>query len=726
MAHEAARTEIVEAEGHLVDSQLLNAILDKVIERQSKFEVLRFDLGRTNEEFSSLELKVTAPDAEALRRLLEELMPLGCHARPTQDAALRLAEADGVVPDDFYSTTNHRTFVRCGGRWVPVGGQRMDAVIVVQDGAAACRKLRDVGRGDSVVCGVAGIRVSPEFQERDRLGFAFMKNDVSSERRVEVSASKVVAMMRNVKASGGRIAFVAGPVVVHSGGGSYFGELIRRGYVDVLLAGNALAVHDVEHALYGTSLGVDLDAGVAQEAGHRNHLCAINAINRVGGLSAAVESGVLRSGVMYELVTRGIPFVLAGSIRDDGPLVDTEMNLIEAQERYARALEGIAMVVMLSTMLHSIGVGNMLASHVAHRLRRYQPGGGHQAERPRLIPGGGHRDRRRAVPAPACDATAGVRLRAPRTRQSPARRGSGRGRPLSASTGSGTTGIVVQKYGGTSVATAERISAIADRVGRCIEEEARSGLIVVLSAMGKSTDQLVALAHEVSRRPAGREMDLLLASGEQVSVSLLGLALQDRGIPAISLTAAQCGIRTDDAFNIARIQSIDTGRINAEIAAGRVVIITGFQGINSEHEITTPGAGRQRHHGRGGRRGGRRGELRDLHRRGRRAVRGPQRGAASKALARAELRSCDRDGVQRCKGSASAGGRTVHGVRRTDSRAVELSQPGRDVDSREREDGDGAGGSSRGEQRPEDRQDHAARRAGRAGSRGAGIPGSGG
>ena len=360
----AARTEIVQAEGHLVDSRLLNAILDKVIERQSKFEVLRFDLGRTNEDFSSLELKVTAPDTGTLRQLLEELMPLGCYARPEQDAALRPAEADGVVPDDFYSTTNHRTLVRCGGRWLQVAGQRMDAVIVVRNGRAVCCKLRDVVRGEAVVCGVAGIRVAPEFQERDRLGFAFMTNDVSSERRVEVSASKVVAMMRRIKESGGRIAFVAGPVVVHSGGGSYFCELIRRGYVDVLLAGNALAVHDVEHALFGTSLGVDLDAGVAREEGHRNHLRAINTINRAGGLRSAVERDVLRSGVMYELVTRGIPFVLAGSIRDDGPLVDTEMDLVAAQEQYARALEDISMVVMLSTMLHSIGVGNMLASHV--------------------------------------------------------------------------------------------------------------------------------------------------------------------------------------------------------------------------------------------------------------------------------------------------------------------------------------------------------------------------
>lgn len=359
-----AHSEIVEAEGHLVDSQLLNLIFDKVIERRSRFEVLQFDIGRTNDEFSRLELKVTAPDAAVLRLLLEDLMPLGCHPRPLRDAVLRPAEADGVVPDDFYSTTNHRTLVRHGDRWEAVAGQRMDAVVVVDGGRARCRKLRDVRRGEQVVCGVAGIRVSPEFRERDRLGFAFMTNDVSTERRVEVSASKVVAMLRDVKAAGGRIAFVAGPVVVHSGGGGYFSDLIRRGYVDVLLAGNALAVHDVEHALFGTSLGMDLDAGVARDEGHRNHMRAINAVNRAGGLRAAVAGGTLRSGIMHDLIARGIPYVLAGSIRDDGPLPDTEMDLVAAQDRYADALEGVRMVVMLSTMLHSIGVGNMLPSHV--------------------------------------------------------------------------------------------------------------------------------------------------------------------------------------------------------------------------------------------------------------------------------------------------------------------------------------------------------------------------
>ena len=357
-------SEVVEAEGHLVDSHLLNAIFDKVIERRARFDVLRFDIGRNNDEYSHLKLKVTAPDEDVLAELLEDLVPLGCHPTPERDAAVRLSDRAGCVPDDFYSTTNHRTCVRHGGQWLEVEDQRMDAVIVIERGRAACRKLRDVAAGDGIVCGVGGIRVSPEFRERDRLGFAFMMNDVSTERRVEVSVARVLAMMQDVKREGGRIAFVAGPVVVHSGGVGYFCDLIRRGFVDVLLAGNALAVHDAEHALFGTSLGIDLDAGTAVEEGHRNHMRAINTINRAGGLQAAVAGGSLRSGILYEAIRHGVDVVLAGSIRDDGPLRDTIMDLVVAQDRYAAALRGVSMVVMLSTMLHSIGVGNMLPSHV--------------------------------------------------------------------------------------------------------------------------------------------------------------------------------------------------------------------------------------------------------------------------------------------------------------------------------------------------------------------------
>ena len=357
-------TEIIEAEGHLVDSQLLNAIFDKVIERSGRFEVLEFNLGRTNEEFSKLTMKVGTSDEVSLQQLLEDLMRLGCHSAPLRDANLIAAEVDGVVSEGFYSTTNHHTEVRMDGQWLSVSKQRMDGVIVVRGSAAACKKLRDVRRGDLVVSGVDGIRVSPEFAERDRLGFAFMTNDVSTERRVEVSAAKVVAMMRDVKENRGRIAFVAGPVVVHSGGVEYFCNLLRQGYVDVLLAGNALAVHDIEHSLFGTSLGIDLDAGVSVDEGHQNHMRAINVIRRAGGCREAVASGVLKSGIMYEAITHDVGYVLAGSIRDDGPLPDTVMDLIEAQDCYADALDGVSMVIMLSTMLHSIGVGNMLPSHV--------------------------------------------------------------------------------------------------------------------------------------------------------------------------------------------------------------------------------------------------------------------------------------------------------------------------------------------------------------------------
>jgi len=356
-------SEIVEADGHLVDSRLLASVFDKVIERGAAYDVLEFTLGRTNEEFSHLLLRVSTETSESLRELLEELMPLGCHARPQQE--VRLAEGgDGFVPDDFYSTTNHRTEVHHDGRWIEVEQQRMDAVVLVREGRAVCLKLRDVRRGDLVVCGTDGVRVAPEFQERDRLGFAFMTNDVSTERRVEVRAARVVEMMREVKTAGGRIVVVAGPVVVHSGGGGYLSQLVRQGWVDGLLAGNALAVHDVEHAFFGTSLGVDLDAGNAVDGGHKNHMRAINVICRMGGLREAVRHGRLRSGLMYDLISQHVPYVLAGSIRDDGPLPDTVMDLVEAQERYGALLRDVKLVVMLSTMLHSIGVGNMLPAWV--------------------------------------------------------------------------------------------------------------------------------------------------------------------------------------------------------------------------------------------------------------------------------------------------------------------------------------------------------------------------
>lgn len=356
--------EIVEAEGHLVDSQILSNIMDRVIECGAVYEVLDFRLGRTNDQFSHLRLRVLAPTEEILLKTLEELIELGCYKTEISDANLKPAPKDRVVPDDFYSTTNHCTYVRHRGVWLEVARQRMDAVIILDNGRAECRKLRDVKETEMVVCGTNGIRIRPEFKERDRLGFAFMSNDISSERRTETAVRKVAEMLKQVKQENGRIVFVAGPVVIHTGGTAAFCRIIRGGYVHALLAGNAIAVHDIEHAFFGTSLGVDLEHGIPIEEGHKNHMRAINLINRYGSIRGAVEAGILNQGVMYDCVKNNVPFVLAGSIRDDGPLPDTEMDLIEAQEKYARLLVDVNMVVCLSSMLHSIGVGNMLPSGV--------------------------------------------------------------------------------------------------------------------------------------------------------------------------------------------------------------------------------------------------------------------------------------------------------------------------------------------------------------------------
>jgi lysine-ketoglutarate reductase/saccharopine dehydrogenase-like protein (TIGR00300 family) len=357
-------TETVEAQGHLIDSGDLQGILTTIVEHGADYEIVRLDVGRTNADTSRLTLRVGASTAASLEELLEKLSTYGCYVEGTPNALLRAADIDGAAPEDFYSTTNHRTEVRLDGRWVTVEAQRMDAAIVVENGHASCRKLRDIRRGDAVVSGMHGVRVMPDVQSRDRPSFGFMSNDVSSERRVETAVARVADMLRQARGRGGRIAFVAGPVIVHTGGTEYFCDLIRLGYVDVLLAGNALAVHDIEVALYGTSLGIDLGSGHSVEHGHRNHMRAINLVRRAGSIANAVASGAIASGVMRACHLHGVPYILAGSIRDDGPMPETLMDLTEAQDAYARALADVEVVVMLSSMLHSIGVGNMLPSWV--------------------------------------------------------------------------------------------------------------------------------------------------------------------------------------------------------------------------------------------------------------------------------------------------------------------------------------------------------------------------
>jgi lysine-ketoglutarate reductase/saccharopine dehydrogenase-like protein (TIGR00300 family) len=357
-------SEVVEAAGHLIDSGLLNGIFDTVIRHGGSFEVLRFTIGRTNAEPSLLSMRVSADSDAVLRDLVEDLVPLGCNVVSGEDVALRQADLDGCAPPDFYSTTNHETHVRVQGQWIAVEQQRMDAAIVVAGDRARCSKLRDLRRGDAVVCGITGVRVVPTFQDRDRLGFAFMTNEISSERRVEAAVGRVAEMMRAVRATQGRIAMVVGPVAVHTGGAPYLAELIRAGYVQVLLSGNALAVHDIEFAMYGTSLGVNLETGRAVEGGHHHHMRAINLVRRAGGIRQTIEQGLLTSGICYECVRHDVDYVLAGSIRDDGPLPDTIMDLIEAQDQYVASLKDVSLVLILASMLHGIGVGNMLPSSV--------------------------------------------------------------------------------------------------------------------------------------------------------------------------------------------------------------------------------------------------------------------------------------------------------------------------------------------------------------------------
>jgi lysine-ketoglutarate reductase/saccharopine dehydrogenase-like protein (TIGR00300 family) len=357
-------TEVVEAQGHLIDSHIMERIFDTVVEFNGRFEVERFQIGRTNSDPSHLRLKIEAPDPRQMQGLLESLISLGCTPVETGDAELRTIDKDKCAPEDFYSTTNHKTFVRSGGQWIEVEDQRMDALVVVKGDRALCRKLRDIRRGDQVVVGMHGIRVIPESKERDRLSFAFMSNGVSSERQVETAVQQTANLIRSVRQAGQKIIVVAGPVVVHTGGAASLSRLIRNGYVQALLSGNALGVHDIEAALLGTSLGVRLRDGRQEEHGHRNHMRAINAINHCGSIAGAVVAGRLTSGVMYECVRNNVPFVLAGSLRDDGPLPDTVTDMNEAQDLCAQHLKGAGLVLCLGSMLHSIAIGNMSPSWV--------------------------------------------------------------------------------------------------------------------------------------------------------------------------------------------------------------------------------------------------------------------------------------------------------------------------------------------------------------------------
>ena len=352
----------VVAQGHLIDTGLMSRCFGVVIEGGGSYEIVRFDVGRTKDEYSVAEIEVRASSESRLSRIVDNLVALGCHLREEGDIRTEKAPRDGVAPADFYATTHHQTRVRHAGRSIDVADQRMDGVIVVRGRKARCTLIRDVKKGDEVVCGVTGVEARPPIETRRAESFSFMKSESSSERAVELKAREVAGIARAVKKEGKKIIAVPGPVIIHTGAVDPFSKLIRRGWIDGLLTGNALAVHDAENAMYGTSLGIDTRQGFPASEGHMHHLRAINRIRACGSIKGAVKKGELTSGIFKECVDHGVPFVLAGSIRDDGPLPDTEMDLFKAQQRYAELLKGAGLVLILASMLHGIGVGNMTAS----------------------------------------------------------------------------------------------------------------------------------------------------------------------------------------------------------------------------------------------------------------------------------------------------------------------------------------------------------------------------
>jgi len=356
--------KVIQLIGHIIRDDILKRIDASCVQYNGTYRVLDLQIGKKVDDISTAKIALDIPE-EGLTLILNELTNLGVKIPSTKaQARIEPSEKDKTVPDDFYSTTNHPTEVFLNSEWIRVQKQRMDGVLVVKNNEIFCTKLRDVKKGDLIICGSEGVRILTETSEQTEQEFAFMVNDVSSERRVEIAVKGLAKEMKEIKAKNGKIVVVAGPVVIHTGGMDAFQDMIRKGFISGLLSGNALAVHDMERDLFGTSLGVDLDTGKVVKGGHKNHMRAINAINKSGSISQAVEDGTVKSGIMYELVKHNTPFVLAGSIRDDGPLPDTIMDLIQAQEAYAQMIKDADMVVMLSTMLHSIGTGNMLPSWV--------------------------------------------------------------------------------------------------------------------------------------------------------------------------------------------------------------------------------------------------------------------------------------------------------------------------------------------------------------------------
>ena len=357
--------EEIELRGHIIDSMILPKIFDVIMNMGGEFEILEFEIGKRRELPSYTKLLVMAEKREVLEDILEEVQKLGATLTEEKEVNLSPVEKDGVAPDNFYSTTNHKTYIRLNKKWIYVKNPEMDCVIVVKGEEAETKPIDELKKGEMVVTGFDGIRIEPPERPRGNLGpFEFMNSDVSIEKPKGTLIRAVAREIKKIKEKDGKIGVVVGPAVVHTGAHVFLAEMIRLGFVDAFFGGNAIAVHDIEYALFGTSLGINIETGEVSEHGHRNHLRAINTIRKIGSIKKSVETRVLKSGVMYELVKNHVPFVLAGSIRDDGPLPEVVTDTIVAQRKMRELLRDINLILMMSTMLHSIAVGNLIPSYV--------------------------------------------------------------------------------------------------------------------------------------------------------------------------------------------------------------------------------------------------------------------------------------------------------------------------------------------------------------------------
>ncbi|MBA3480528.1 MAG: TIGR00300 family protein [Pirellulales bacterium] len=373
LAADFPAVEDVEVRGHIIDSLILPKVLDGITAAGGQFLIKDIAVGHDRTDPSFARIEVRAASEAALHAIIAQIADHGAVPIHGGDARLVEADMDGAFPEGFYSTTNQRTEVRVGGHWLPVADQEMDCGVVVVsepgggDAPARCRcvPMTEVTRGMMIVVGHVGARVFPLERQEQGHAFAFMNSAVSTEKPKGVVIREIARQLFANRRGPGKTLLVGGPAIVHTGSGPLVCQLIRDGYIHKLFAGNALATHDIEQALFGTSLGVNLSEGTIVDAGHEHHLRAINRIRRAGSIAAAVDTGLLKSGIMHDCVRNGVGFHLSGSIRDDGPLPDVVTDALECQRIMRSAVRDVTFCLMIATTLHSIAVGNLLPATVS-------------------------------------------------------------------------------------------------------------------------------------------------------------------------------------------------------------------------------------------------------------------------------------------------------------------------------------------------------------------------